>query len=242
MIGGKIRTLRKRTEFYIVQTMGAYPWLYFGARRIVGRMDRECVSGETDIVIEGFPRSANSTFVHGFLARQEAVVRVAHHRHHGAQVLRGVDLGLPVVVLIRDPVDSVASLICLAREAEIRSDWLMRELYLTADDLCWAWKRFYESIEPVLGETVLVPFEEAIQGVDSVINRVNLRWGKNFNVGRDDTAYSEHAGWHAKPNDLRAGLLRNVRAELEARIEQDSGFRDQIAECRSVYSRLRAAR
>lgn len=69
------------------------------------------VSQDTEIVIEGFPRSANTFAVVASTQAQGArPIRIAHHLHAEAQVLAGVERKLPVIVLIRQPEDAIRSL------------------------------------------------------------------------------------------------------------------------------------
>ena len=90
-----IAAIPRRARFRAVTYLSTRPALYYGMRRITGRFDGQCVRPETEIVIEGFPRSANSTTVHRFLERQPGPVRIAHHKHHAAQLQRATRGGCP---------------------------------------------------------------------------------------------------------------------------------------------------
>ena len=57
----------------------------------------------TQLVIEGYPRSANTYAVVAFAAVQPERPRIAHHLHVAAQVLAAVDRDIPTMVLIRRP-------------------------------------------------------------------------------------------------------------------------------------------
>ena len=81
-------TLPLRSLKYRATIWGsAPPTLYYGLRRVTGRFDKLCVTENTHIVIERYPRSANSTKTHGFIDRQVDDVRLAHRKHHVAQLL-----------------------------------------------------------------------------------------------------------------------------------------------------------
>jgi len=98
-----IAALPHRMKFLLVTFMSTRTTLYYGSLRLAVRMNGQCVRPDTTIVIEGFPRSANSTTVDEFLSRQPEPVQVAHHGHHAAQILRAIARGVPAVVLIRSP-------------------------------------------------------------------------------------------------------------------------------------------
>jgi len=67
------------------------------------------VDRATELVIEGFARSGNTFAVAAFSLAQPRPVRLAHHLHAPAQVLLAARMGIPCIVLVRDPVDAVAS-------------------------------------------------------------------------------------------------------------------------------------
>jgi hypothetical protein len=69
------------------------------------------VDRSTELVIEGFPRCANSIAEAAFRLAQERPVRLAHHAHAAAHVLAAVEAGVPTLVLVRDPDQAVPSMI-----------------------------------------------------------------------------------------------------------------------------------
>jgi hypothetical protein len=106
-------SILRRSKFHLVTLVSTRPALYYGLRQISGTMDHLCVRDDTELVIEGYPRSANSTTAYGFLDRQSRPVRVAHHKHHAAQLLLASKRGLPAVLLIRKPEQAIISNLAL---------------------------------------------------------------------------------------------------------------------------------
>ena len=82
------RRWRHRTAHRAVTALSTRPRLYYGMRRLTGTYDHLCIRPDTELVIEGYPRSANSTTVYGFLKRQDRPVQVAHHKHNATQLLQ----------------------------------------------------------------------------------------------------------------------------------------------------------
>ena len=79
------------------------------------------VSGsESQIVIEGFPRSGNTFAVVAFEQAQRESVRVAHHLHMPAQVIRAVQWSIPILLLARKPTDAALSWIIRGPGVPIR--------------------------------------------------------------------------------------------------------------------------
>ncbi len=61
-----------------------------------------------DLAVEGYPRSAN-TFVANLLKITQPQLRIRSHRHIPPHAIAAVQAGLPVLLLIRPPVDCVSS-------------------------------------------------------------------------------------------------------------------------------------
>ncbi len=68
------------------------------------------VDAGTEVVIEGYPRSANTFAIAAFRLAQRRRVQLAHHAHVPAQAREGLRRGLPVVVLVRRPDEAVTSM------------------------------------------------------------------------------------------------------------------------------------
>lgn len=149
---------------------------------------------ETELVIEGFPRSANSWTVVAFREAQPRPPRIAHHRHAEAQVLAGVKRGLPVLVLIRRPDEAIRSLVFPDPENDPR-----RALE--------RWLAFYGAVHRVSHGVVIATFEQATQDLGGVVDRLNARFGCAF----------------ARPPATEE-FRRHVFAKLEEENTGESGF------------------
>jgi hypothetical protein len=125
------------------------------------------VGPHTDIVIEGFPRTGNTYAVTAFLMVQRRPVRVAHHVHTSGQVVEAVRRGLPCVVLIREPEETVLSL-------------LVRLPHLTLSQALRAYRRFYAGVTRCRDGFVLAPFDTVVRDVGAVVDAVNRRFGTAF--------------------------------------------------------------
>lgn len=91
--------------------VSTHPHLYIPLRRL--RNASTVVTRDTDLLIEGFPRSGNTW--------TEALIReagndkllLAHHSHAAAHVKQAMKIGVPSIILYRKPDDAVASLLAL---------------------------------------------------------------------------------------------------------------------------------
>ena len=177
-----LAALPRRARFRAVTWASTRPRLYYGLRTLTRQTDHLCIRRDTDIVIEGYPRSANSTTVHQCLAIQDRPLHVAHHKHHAAQLLRAAAWGIPAVVLIRAPREASLSLLALAAEARHRAGKPERG-GLSFSDVLSAYVAFYEAVEPTLDHTVIGRFEVVRSDVPGLTMRVNARFGRDFRTG-----------------------------------------------------------
>jgi hypothetical protein len=131
------------------------------------RRGRAVVGPDTEIVIEGFPRSANTFAVFAFQMAQPRPVPIAHHLHSPAQVTAAARRGLPVLLLIRSPRDAVVSSV-------------MWWPYVTPADALGAYARFYEAVRPVRDALVIGRFAEVTADLGLLTDRLNARYGTAF--------------------------------------------------------------
>ena len=134
------------------------------ARRIYGD---GVVSPATELVIDGFTRSASTFAVVAFQLAQPAPVRVGHHIHAPSQIIAAVRRDVPVLLTVRPPEDTVLSLV-------------VREPYVTLAQGITAYARFHAKLRDHLAGMVVADFAEVTTHLDRSIERVNARFGTAF--------------------------------------------------------------
>jgi hypothetical protein len=161
--------IRRRAvvTYFRFRTMARrHPALAFPVARWL--REGEVIDANTEIVIEGFPSSANSFAVAAFRTAQEPKsVQIAHHTHAPAQVIKGLELRIPTMVLIREPEEAVLSLLARSRS-------------LTPDAGLRGYIGFYEPLVADRGRFVVGSFTEVTTDFGAVINRVNALYGTSF--------------------------------------------------------------
>jgi hypothetical protein len=190
------------------------PRLYLAlARRRYG--DR-VLGSHTDVVIEGYPRSANTFAVTAFELAQERPVTVAHHLHTAAHVIAAVKAGVPVILLVRRPQDAIASV--LTRKPSV-DPVFAAHTYL----------RFYDAVANVLGGCIVAEFEQVVSDFGSVVEWTNSRYGTAFTPFQHTTENVRHCFTHieatrtgsgatpvARPSHERARTAAAAHARVEA--------------------------
>ena len=69
----------------------------------------EVIGSRTELVIDGFTRSATTFAVYAFQLAQDRPIRLAHHLHAPAQLIEAARRGIPTMALIREPQGAILS-------------------------------------------------------------------------------------------------------------------------------------
>lgn len=189
----------------------------------------EVLRDDTEIVIESFPRCASSFAVAAFrLAQEPHASRIAHHTHAPAQVLEGVRRGVPTLVLVRPPEDTVLS-------------HVIHSPSLTPVASLRGYVRFHEPLLPHRDGFVVATFDQVVSDFGAVIGRVNARFGTSFrpfehrpeHLTRIDREIDEDYRSRARSReelDRTVPLPSERRRELKERLRTD--YRSTPAELR----------
>lgn len=167
------RDLITRAKFSLREQLGSratlIPWLARGSKWELG-----AVREDSTVCIEAFPRSANTFAVAAFkLAGNDG--HIARHSHLAGQVLRAIELGVPSLVLVREPVGSVLSL-------------KIRRPALGFAQMLKSYDRFYRLLEPKRAQFTVARFEEVTSDFGAVMSRMNDERGSKFSIFQHDEA------------------------------------------------------
>ena len=201
---------------------------------------RRIVSRGHDIVIEGYPRSANSFAVSAFMyANGWRDPRVATHMHSPAQVVLAAEWKIPTLLNIRAPADAIPAYMAYAGQmGQIDTAGLSldeKRAWIREQTLNYA--RFYETVAPLKAAYVLAPFEQVTQDFGVLIDQLNDR----FNCRFDRFEHTEEAvqkifttrAVHLSPDAKRDGL-KPVFTELYSE-SQNTDLRNRAE---SAYRRV----
>lgn len=145
-----------------------HPTLYLPfARRKYPGPSPEVISSETELVIDGYTRSATTFAVYAFQLAQDQPVRIAHHLHAPAQLIAAAKREVPTLALIREPEGAILS-------------QLVREPHVDLRDALAAYARFYSCLLPFRPNFVVGEFDEVTRDFGAVIRQLNERFGTSF--------------------------------------------------------------
>jgi len=125
------------------------------------------VRAETELVIEAYPRSANTFSAFAFQTSQPRPVRLAHHLHAPAQIAAAAGRGVPILVPVRHPRDCVVSI-------------AIRSPHVSLAQALDAYRRFHEAVLPHRDACHVARFEDVTTDFGRVVEAVNARFGTAF--------------------------------------------------------------
>lgn len=193
------------------------------------------VDARSDVVIEGRPGCGNS-FAREAMLLANPGISVASHVHSSAQVLEGVRLGKPVVVIVRRPVDAIASEAARFADVDVRYELI-------------SFARFYERLLPRAGDLVVATFERVTSHFGDVVQAVNARFGTMFEpFAHDDPSAVEHVfstlvAYNRSQGieEGRAAIPGQARDERKARARSmldDPRHVELVRRCDTAYLRF----
>lgn len=207
--------------FWLRLAIEKRPALYMRMLRIKNKgrkFERFIVSDETDLVIEGFPRCANSFATQSIrlLTREQGRdFRFATHAHSSAHVVAGLRIGKPTLVVIREPKSAIISLQALWRQSGISIQ--------SVNGLLKRYIQFYEMLMPYRTDIVVSDFKRTTAEYPGVIRELNER----FDLGLPEVETQEElealvipaSPEHLSPSKDRDTVKREIRENFEKRVD-----------------------
>jgi hypothetical protein len=233
----------RRLRYDVRMRVSEHPALYLPLARwrYSGRdVEDRVVGSDTELVIDGFEGSGNTFAAVAFKLAQPRPVRVVHNLHASAQVMGATRLGIPTLVVVRNPEDSAVS-------------HAIRHPGVSITRALGNWIRYYDCVLRCRDEILVADFTVVTSDFGSVTRAVNERFDTRFaefehtaaNVARcfqiierrhETRRGKVDARTMPKPVSGKDHLKRALREELSG---------ERLAELRSrahrVYQEMRAS-
>lgn len=215
-----------------------YPLVYNRLVRFLRRnhpMVSQFVGPQTQVVIDGFPRSANGFVSRAFLEANGFTTQLAHHSHSPTQIILGCRRGLPTLVLIREPRAALVSFCAyqagLGAFPEGIDERQLVRLYLDR------YVQFHRRIEGYRARFEVADFEEVTRDVGAVFVRFGKRFGRDF-ARFEHTEAAQRRIFRGSTEVLSPNAQRDaVKGRFEAHVDalrETKGF----ARAQALYNAL----
>jgi hypothetical protein len=224
-------------KFLLAHHASKWPKMYTGISRLMSSRDECYTSEKTEIVIDGFPRCANTYATTAFqLAQKQKAPILAHHIHKQSQFLIAENYKIPAILLIREPVGCISSL--LIRQPRYDAGTALKGYYLL-------YKGLVRRDQYVVGA-----FETVLNHYASVIESLNKKFGTNFQVYEKTEENEEQVKKIVQTQDELIGAKdyaqrvaypteerKRKAAELVSLLNK-SEYSTLLGKCREVYNRI----
>jgi len=199
------------------------PYLWWGQMK--RRLDEPSSAKEglllpdTEIVIDGFQGSANSFATAAFKMSQTRPVKLMHHRHAPTMIIQALELGIPVVLTIREPEKAVISL-------------TRRWPHVSVAQALRSYIGFYSKLEPYASQCIISTFALTTQHLDRVIQTVNTRFNTDFDLVNVNQANLARLQNISEKTD-KARTIKKIKMNELDNLEDSS----LLASANSLYQR-----
>lgn len=224
-----LATKVRQFQYTLRYVVNVHPSIYMPlARRWHSDLENRFVDRDVELVIEGFGRSGSSFAVIAFELAQERPVKSAHHTHAAAQVIAAAKMGIPTLVIVRDPFE--ATLAHMVRRG------------IPAKPALESWIRYHEHVLPYRGSIVATSLATVSSDFGSVIRRVNEKFGTAFREFEHTEASQARVFEIIESRNFRkyGGRTYWVARPTDARNEDKEALRDQLESPRLARQRERA--
>lgn len=220
-------------KYKIANRISDYPGIYtIISKKLTGR---DCyTTRHSDIVIDGHPRSANTYATYAFKMAQTKDVIIANHIHKKSQFLIAEKYGIPAILLIRNPLDCISSL-------------LIRQPKYNPVVLFEGYSYLYEGLKSS-NSFVVGDFEDIINNYAEIIRRVNMKFGKKFDLYyktpenedivkhivhtqdelKDASDYDQRVAY---PNESRKKIMGDIKSRL-----LEPKYKSYYDKCQDIYA------
>jgi len=182
------------------------------------------VSKNTDCVIDGFPRSANSFAYAAFAGSQnvERPLRIATHTHSPAQIIQAVRWDIPTMVCVRNPKDAVRGLLAFRLEIGLREGASLAQISWPKrgeiEDAVRRWCFFHNQILPYRNSFFVAPFERITSDYTN-LSREFVNWsGREWQPWEPELVSAEDIkgeAYHVGPTSLREELKERINSAVD---------------------------
>lgn len=228
-----LRRLLRRAKYAV----GDQPALMPLFLRLTPEGTRRAITDKTDIVIEGFPRSGN-TFAVFALRDANPQLSVASHIHHHGPIRIAAKRNLPLLVVIREPVECLSSYLIAGPHGQPQG---------VLEEYC----SYHWALRETGSAAVIATFDQVTTGYAEVIERLRARFkidlvpytnspeadARVFDGIKDDHARIHQRRKAAEVAPVPHAERREIK-ERHAAALRDPSLSPLLAKAESIYLEL----
>jgi hypothetical protein len=135
---------------------------------------KKVANNDKRLVVDGFPRSGNTFLADAIVVSQGQDFKFAHHSHLPENLLLGIELGIPSVVIFREPLQAIGSFMLYSEQNEVQATK--------------RWIRFYQALEDSIDKLAVVSFEDIVKRPKATLSAISSAFDLDLNIPSDEAA------------------------------------------------------
>jgi hypothetical protein len=182
----------------------------------------------TDVCISGFPRSGN-TFLCEVWSHFNPELQMSHHIHLPFEMYDALKLEIPLIVLIREPLECLSSLLAVDER-------------LSAGVGIWSYLNYYRRIWGERSRYVVSAFPRHVDHVEDITESFNDFWNTSIRCQEVDSTVREVAFANMRKRTEERGRYRNLYAgprkdkdEIKNRLKSRLEAHPRLEECNELF-------
>lgn len=188
---------------------------------------KNVVTKNHHICIDGFQRCGNTYFT--FLVQNfNRQLKIGHHTHGAGNILLALKYNIPVVLLVRNPLDAVSSLI--AQDQNLNIEFGLAH-YIA----------FYKKLIPYKNRLIISDFDQTVNHPDRLIEKINNRF--NLTLTKPDLSENRKKDYlkRLKQIDNQNGNTNlSSLAPNEEKEKLKTEIKEKIQQCRQIKEAISA--
>lgn len=201
----------------------------------------------TELVVDAYPRCANSFFARRIIHAQQGTMQIAHHTHAAGILVTAVRRGIPTVTILREPRNAIVSFAVYLSSVcghAPTATWLAIKEYIA----------FHEVLIPIVNELAILSFEDVTHKFFDCIDAINQGFGLGLRSGEKQAGFEEEADsiilaahrFYEGASSSQGYVARKpvpdqtkkvLQARFHAEIERDR-YAGLLGRAESLYQRL----
>ena len=191
-----------------------------------------------DLIIDGYPRSANS-YTTRLFQHLEPRFLIGNHLHSVAHIIYGIKKSIPTIVLIRNPKDAVISFAALVIIEKYSGN---KNLFLKRNSIKWMVNRYIHFYTPLIEHSdkiLLIDFDLITNNVLNVIEIINRKWNLNLETDAKIIDYYNSLIFKRARSHLKPSYNRNqIKKDLTYDIKTDNDLSNSFVYANELYNKL----
>ena len=229
-----------RLRFFTSENPAAYR-LWFRWHCFKLRKKKQLPMPGDPLYFDGFPRSGNTYFTAG-LKKVFSGLQFANHLHAVAPIRMALDAGVPAIVLMREPSESVASYVLHIQSPITQSSKKQRNEAELCELLLRQWRNYYRWVKRLEPQLKVVLSERAFSDPAGVAELVATETGLDVERSVIESRWHEfHQSFKEKDKTKRQGSTSfpsEARDRQKLRVSELISMSSRLAECKRLYEEI----